>query len=211
MLNQLRSILIAALLAAGVSVPASAGPLHLASGLPDVTVAFLDFKYVSLDSVTSGDACGAGPTYTLCFKADPAAISTSGLPVDFEDLAPVLLAAAVRPDGTLANPGGILTVGNYLYAEIIDFGYQFSKGKGNANANLEFLAAVTGGSLAPYFAPIVGIKGTIYGFGGLGSNYSKSDVNADLFFVVPEPASIGLLALGLALVRANRRRQRHTV
>lgn len=193
MRNTLRHLAIAGVLMAALTATATAAPLGLKTGWPDMTASFVDFKYV-----TSGDACGAGSEYNLCFNGAPALISSVGLSPDVTDVVPVLIAAAVTPTGTLGQAGGILMIGSYLIGEITDFGYQF----GSGNADLELLAHLTGGTLAPSFASIVGIKGTIYGFGGLGSNYVTTDVNADIF-VVPEPASIGLLLVGLAALRAR--------
>jgi hypothetical protein len=206
-----RILAIAALVAVLAPGRAEAAPLGLNTSSPDIMAYFLDFQFDS-----EGGLCGEDD-FTLCYSADEAWIESLGLDPELVEFdVPYQLGAAIDPlTGDLLH--GTFSLGQYLTGTLTAFGYSFTDASGPDGlpyALLEFLVAITGGSLASAFGPTMGVIGVVHGWDaprdGMWNQVQISDdAITDNFRVsINEPASLLLLSVGFFGISAAQRRRR---
>lgn len=185
------------------SASASATPLNLILGTPDVSSFFIATAYnAGTDVLTSG---GIAATYDLDGVAPPDFSITGG---SFNLVANISASGVLQPGGSFTINGSIPALGlasPLLVGTPTAFGFNNSP----LSQVFEFRIALTGGSLAGAFPGEVGIIMNLGGgfAGTFNNNFANSGSGvSDTARIVPAPMSAAAV-FGLGLFAAKRRRR----
>lgn len=169
--------------------------------MPDITSGFLSTQYdASSDLLTVSG-------FALTLEADGVAPPDEDIISGIFDLSVTVdSTGAITPGvGTLNISGQVSSGGpSLLTGEVAAFG--FLDGGGEI---FEFLFDVTGGDLAGSFGPLVGVivDANDSGFAGaFESSFSNSGFGVSDTGMIPEPATVGLLIVGVFATSYRRRR-----
>jgi len=137
---------------------------------------------------------------------DAEGVATAGV---LEITGTVLAGAGESGPAPLGPPVDVLLTG-----DLTGFGWVPDPPDGVRVPTFEFVFVCTGGSLAPDYgglgAPMGCILSSFTSFPeeAFGTNYQCGGAVSDTFTMIPEPASMALLAVGLGALAARRRRRR---
>lgn len=183
---------------------ASATPLSLIQGPPDISTGFVSVDYVAgIDLFTAVGEATALDIDGLAPPDHPISSGSWSISATIDD-------SGNPGPGTLTISGDVLSEsGLLLSGDLVAFGYLDAGGE-----TFEFLFDVTGGDLEPLFGSRVGVILNAWnsGFGGsFGTNFGNDGFSgfADTFSqVVPEPSAFVLASIGAAMACIRRRRAR---